>query len=506
MPGNSSANKILRSSTIIGAATMANIVVGLLRTKIAALILGPAGVGFIGLLQSLVATGSAIAGLGIANSAVRQLAESANDRHALAANRLALCSMTLFLAVVGGGAFWILRVPLARDVLSHGSASRTVGWLGLAVALTLLSNAQVGLLNGLRRIGDMARVNVFGAALGTTLGIGALALWRSDGIVAYVVSAPFAVLMVGALVLHRGTHKMAGRVRLSDVMRCSIPMIRLGFSFMIASLCITAAFLSVRAIVNRSLGAIALGHFSAAWMISMTYIGFVLQAMGTDYYPRLTAAIQDRDLVNRMVNEQSEIALLLAGPVLLAAQAGAPWLIHLLYSNKFDAAVEVLRWQIMGDVLKIASWPLAYIILSSGRGRVFVITECLGVTVYTAFVWLGIRPLGLVSTGIGFLAMYAVYLPAVYLLARRWTNFRWARRTFSAGLAIFAAVVTTGLLGLSSEWLGLSAGLPLAAIFAAYALLRLYRLGALPSRLASVQSVIGALVPFRFSRRTSDEL
>jgi PST family polysaccharide transporter len=505
MPGNSSAKQILRSSSIIGAATMANIVVGLLRTKIAALILGPAGIGFIGLLQSLVATGSAIAGLGIANSAVRQLAESANDQHALAANRQALFSTTLFLAVVGGAVFWIFRVPLARDVLGHGSAGAAVGWLGLAVAFTLQSNAQVALLNGLRRIGDIARVNVLGAALGTALGVGALALWQSDGIVAYVVSGPLAVLVVGALILRRHTRKMKSRARISAVMRCSVPMIRLGFSFMIASLCITAAFLTVRAIVNERLGATALGHFSAAWMISMTYIAFVLQAMGTDYYPRLTAAIQDHDLVNRMVNEQSEIALLLAGPVLLAVQAVAPWLIHLLYSSKFDASVAVLRWQIMGDVVKIASWPLAYIILASGRGRVFMITESLGVTVYTVFVWFGIRPLGLVSTGLGFLTMYVVYLPAVYLLARRWTNFRWVRRTFSAGLAIFGAVATTGLLGLSSEWLGLSVGLPLATIFAVYAVLRLNALGALPPRLAFIGRII-RLAPLCFGHRTSGEL
>ena len=68
--------------------------------------------------------------------------------------------------------------------------------------------------------------------------------------------------------------------------------------------------------IQQKLSAESLGYFQAAWAISMTYIGFVLSAMGTDYYPRLTQTIHDRIKVNRLVNEQTEVAILLAGPVL----------------------------------------------------------------------------------------------------------------------------------------------------------------------------------------------
>jgi len=67
----------------------------------------------------------------------------------------------------------------------------------------------------------------------------------------------------------------------------------------------------------------------------MTYLGFVLGAMATDYYPRLTAAISDTATATRLVNEQTEVALLLCAPVLLAMLGLAPWVIHLLYSAEF---------------------------------------------------------------------------------------------------------------------------------------------------------------------------
>lgn len=473
--------QILRSSSIIGGASVANIVIGLLRTKIAALLLGPAGVGFIALLQSLVSTGSAIAGLGVASSSVRQLAEAggAEDANAMDSNRQSLLYLTAALAVAGAAAFWLLRVPLAEHVLGDAALSEMVGWLGLAVAFTLLGASQVALLNGYRRIGDMARVSVFGALLGTLLGIAALVLWGKEGILPYVISAPLAAMIVGAVIVRRMPSAERVRASLAEVRRRSVPMLKLGLSFMVAGVSTTGAFLAVRAIISQRLGAVALGHFSAAWMISMTYIGFVLQAMGTDYYPRLTAAFHDRRLVNRMVNEQSDVALLLAAPVLIGMQAAAPWVIHLLYSSKFDGAVDILRWQIMGDALKILSWPLGFVIVACGKGRIFVMTETLAVAVYLAFVWGGIGPLGLVSTGVGFLVMYVVYLPVVYWIARRITGFRWNSTTSRMAIALVCAVVATGLAGRVSHWLGLACGLPLAIAAGVFALVRLSTLGAL---------------------------
>jgi len=426
---------------------------------------------------------------------VRQLAEAeARDEQArLAATRAALLWGTSALALAGAAGFWLLRQPIATYILNDPAQSRTVGWLGVAVALTIIGNSQVALLNGFRRIGDIARVSVLGALLGTILGIGALLLWGADGIVAYVVAAPLAALPIGYWLVRRLPRSAPGAATRPSVLRQLSPMLRLGLSLMIAGLLTTAMLLAVRAIVGQRLGADALGHFSAAWMISMTYITFVLQAMGTDYFPRLSAVISDHEVANRMVDEQSEVALLLAAPVLIGMQAAAPWVIHLLYSSQFAPSIEVLRWQIAGDVLKIASWPLGFILLASGSGRLFVIAEGLAAATFVGFVWLAIGRLGLVSTAAGFVAMYVLYLPFVSWLARRRTGFRWSGRLLLLFGGAFAAVTLTGLCGAWSGWLGLAVGFGLAGIFSAYALFRLDALGTFHGRLAPAARLAAAL-------------
>ncbi len=218
----------------------------------------------------------------------------------------------------------------------------------------------------------------------------------------------------------------------------------LGAAFMVASLAGMFGHLIIRALVHKQLEPAALGYFEAASTISITYIGFVLVAMGTDYYPRLTSVIRDAAAVNRLVNEQTEVALLLAGPIFLVIMGCAPLLIDLLYSDSFRPAVDVLRWQILGDIVKVASWPLSFIMLASGNGRTFMLLELFAVGVLLLLTYLGLPMYGVNATGMGYLGMYFAYLPLVYWLARRKTGFTWsttARRLLSwlmlATLALF---------------------------------------------------------------------
>lgn len=428
MSKDGSYRQILRSSSIIGGASVINIVVGLLRIKVAAVLLGPAGVGLIGLLTSLAGTASAVAGLGLNNVGTRQIAEATgrSDDIAAAAARRALFWGTLVLALLGAGVFWVLRGELATRVLGDASLSGEVGWLALAVALTVAAGSQSALLNGMRRIGDLARVSVLSALLSIVLGVGALLLWGRGGLMVFVIAGPLAGFLLGHIYVARLPKVEAPPTPLPLLARQWRIMARLGAAFMVAGLAATLGQLLVRTQVQRELGPDALGYFQAAATISMTYIGFVLGAMGADYYPRLTAAMRDPIAVNRMVNEQTEVALLLAGPVFLAMMGLAPWVIELLYARSFHPAAEVLRWMVLGDVLKVASWPLGFIILAAGDGRAYMLTESLAASLFVFLTWLGLPLLGVAATGVAFLAMYMVYLPMVYWLARRGTGFRWA--------------------------------------------------------------------------------
>ena len=468
--------QILRSSSIIGGASVINILIGLLRMKAAAVLLGPAGVGLVGLFTNLVGAAKTVAGVGVGAVGTRQIAEAAgrDDAQRILVVRRALFWLTLGLAAGGGGAFWLLRGVLAASVLDEPALASDLGWLSIAVALSIAAASQNALLNGMRRIGDIARVSVGSALLSTVLAL--LTLWQfgRGGIVFFVIAAPLASFLLGHWYVARLPSMTGGnRVLLSEMSDQWRSMLHLGMAFMVAGLAATIGQLLVRTIVQQELGANALGHFQAAWGISMTYIGFVLAAMGTDYYPRLTAVIQDHSSVNRLVNEQAEVALLLAAPVLLATLALAPWVIRLLYSSQFGEAVEVLRWQVLGDILKVASWPLGFILLAAGAGKAFIMSEWLSSAIFVLLTAILVPGLGIVATGVAFLGMYVVCFSVVYALAVRKTGFAWEPAV--KRLIVATLLAGLGIIGLARFTAASAAlvGTLAAAGFGAHALVRL---------------------------------
>jgi PST family polysaccharide transporter len=273
-------------------------------------------------------------------------------------------------------------------------------------------------------------------------------------------------------------------------------LLRLGLAMVGAGLVQQLAQLWIRIDVAKVLGAPALGQYQAAWTISMQYVAFVLGAMGTDYYPRLTGVIHDPKAAGRLVNEQAEIATLLSAPVFIAMMAVAPWVIHLLYAASFTPAIEILRWQVLGDILKVASWPLGFLILAAGDGKAFFAVETFSSLVLTGLIT-GLAPLlGLPITGIAYLAMYALYLPLVYWLARRRIGFHWSRPVLLLSITTLALCVAVDIMVSITRW-GMLAGCLAAVAFAVFSLGRIThmsnlggpvgRLGAMARRIAGGQ-------------------
>jgi PST family polysaccharide transporter len=483
-------HRILKSTSIIGGASFINIAIGVLRSKVLAVLLGPAGVGLASLYTGLIGTASTVATMGLGPVGTRQIAEacSKDDARTILVARRALFWGTMVLAGAGGLVVWSLRSVLAVHALGSATYSGAVGWLSLGVALSVAGASQGALIQGMRRIGDIARLNVYGSICSTVLGIGFLWRWGKAGLVAYILVAPLASFVIGHIYVSRLPRAGTESVTLQELTREWKMLLRLGLAMVGAALVQSMAQLWIRIYIARVLGAQSLGQFQAAWTVSMTYVTFVLGAMATDYYPRLTGLIHDPKAAGRLVNEQTEIATLLSAPVFIAMMAMAPWVIHLLYAASFTPAIEILRWQVLGDVLKVPSWPLGFLLPAAGDAIACVLTETAGWLVITGLIT-GLAPvIGLPITGIAYLAMYAFYLPLVYWLARKRIGFQWSKSVLLLSLVAFTTCVCVGAISVITRW-GMYLGCVLSVVFAVYSAGRITRM----SNLGGLAGRIGAM-------------
>ena len=402
-----------------------NIFISILRMKVLAILLGPTGIGLLSIYNSLQGMVGTAAGLGLGSSGVRQIASVKGEEQELSRVRRVLLAAHLVQGVLAMLGVWLLRAPISEWLFGDRSYVTEVGLIGLAILLTLLGTAQMALLQGMRRVGDLGRVTVLSASVGTVAGLTAVWLYGEAGLVWFVVVQPLATIVIAMRYTRRLPKPTAARPSVAEIWDVWKPMVKLGAAFMLGGLATTATLLLVRGRITHELGLEAAGQFAAAWGITMTYVGFLLGAMVADYYPRLTEVINDRAAATRLMNDQAQLGLAIGGPVLLLLIGLAPWVVTLLYSAEFSPAAELLQWQTVGNVFKLASWALAFSIVAAARSKTFFLMELSFNIVFLTVIYFLLPVLGLQVTAIAFLVGYVVYFATVNILAHTLQGFRW---------------------------------------------------------------------------------
>jgi PST family polysaccharide transporter len=429
-PAENSYSQILKSSALIGGSQVANIGIGIVRTKVMAMLLGPAGFGLFGLYGSIANLTQSIAGMGINSSGVRQIAEAvgSGDQRRTAHTTAVLRRTSVVLGLLGAA----LLLGFSRRVSSltfgtteHASA---VSLLSVAVFFSLVAGGQGALIQGMRRIADLAKMNVLGAFFGLCTSIPLIYFFREKGVVPSL-AAVAAMAILTSWWYSRKINVQATPVSLSEVRQEAAALLKLGSAFMASSLMTMGVAYFVRVTVLHKVGFEAAGLYQSAWTLGGLYVGFILQAMGADFYPRLTGIVDNHEECNRLVNEQTLIGLLLAGPGVLATLTFAPLVIALFYSAKFGSAVQVLRWICLGVTLQVVTWPMGFIIVAKGRSVIYFIAELAWTVVAVALSWICVSHFGLNGAGIAFFGSYVFHWVLIYPLAHWLTGFRWTKGT-----------------------------------------------------------------------------
>jgi PST family polysaccharide transporter len=454
--------QILKSSAIVGGSTMINIGIGILRTKAMALLLGPGGFGLFGLYGSIQNLTQSVAGMGINSSGVRQIAAAAGsgDKARIAQTAAVLRRIAVLLGLLGA----LVLVTFSRQVsqVTFGNTKHmaAVSLLSIAVFFGLVSGGQGALIQGMRRIGDLAKMNVMGAFFGLCAAVPLVYFFGQKGIVPSLIATAGMTILTSWWYSHKIEIERTS-VTLSQVRGEASELLKLGSAFMASGLMTMGTAYAVRIFLLRKVGFEATGLYQSAWTLGGLYIGFVLQAMGADFYPRLTASVDNHTEANRLVNEQTLVGLLLAGPGVLFTLTCAPLVIMLFYSAKFGAAVGVLRWVSLGAAMQVVTWPMGFVIVAKGNQKLFLFAESVWTMMAIGLAWMCVRWFGLNGAGIAFFASYIFHLFLIYPIVRRLSGFRWSQENKRTGAVFFSLItlVFVGFYALPDIWADCLGGL-----------------------------------------------
>lgn len=408
-----------------------------------AVLLGPAGMGLLGVYGSITGLVSTLAGMGITSSGVRQIAEAngTGDRVRIARTIIAVRRVSFFLGILGAVLLAGLSGIISQMTFENRDHTLALAIISLTIFFGAVSGGQSALIQGMRQIRNLAILGILGALFGTLFSIPIVYFWGMKGIPWYLVM----VSAMGILTSWWYARKIqTGKITLpwKEVWTSARPLLALGLVFMSSGLMAAATTYLIRLVVVRKLGVDAAGLYQSSWTLSSLYVGFILGAMGADFYPRLTAVAKDNEACHKMVNEQIEIGLLMAVPGVVATLAFATWVIGVFYSSKFAPAVEVLRWQTLGVFLRVISWPLGFLLLAKGAKRMYFMTEFAANLVHVLLMLGLVHLFELPGTGMAFFGLYVVYTILMFFCSLRLWGFSFSptnARYISVSCIIIAA-------------------------------------------------------------------
>jgi PST family polysaccharide transporter len=409
---------IVRASFYTAASTAARLLAGLVVIKLVAWFAGPEGVGRLGQFMSLMSLLAVLAGGGISAGIVKYVAEYRDDQQRLARLLGAALWYALGASLLMGAATLVFSQPLARWLLGDGRYTDLIRVLAVAQLGIALANYVLAVINGFMDVRRLALVQIAGSVLNVAM-VAWLAHWlQLYGALLALVLGQALWLAVGLPVWWRSPYFQRSMLRL----RFDREMIgRLaGFSVMTLTAALVSPLvnIAVRDHLAAQFGWEQVGYWQAVSKVSDAYLLFITTAINVYYLPKL-ASIEGRSLLIAEMRNAYRFLLPLVAVLALAIFIARGWVTWLLFSEGFSPANALYGPQLAGDVIKIASFILSYLMLAKAMTRLFVVSECVFAASYLGLVYLFTANFGLVGAVYAFAANYTLYLVFNVWVARR---------------------------------------------------------------------------------------
>lgn len=364
---------IAKGTAIFGGTQLASMAANIIKGKLSAHIIGAYGLGISAHLTSTFTPIQQIFTCGLNISGIQAISaiEDARERavYVKCFRRLIMLLATMATVTTLASSWWLSQ-------LTFGTTEHWTWFviIAMAVFFLMIASCETTILQGYRRIKELATCNMTAPLSGLAIAVPMYWLWGVEGI------AP-SIGVLGLLSWVVAKH-FTRRLDIEDVaqpwnetLRRGKRMLTLGASIMVST---AAGSISTYAI-NTSISTVGtetdVGFYQSSMSITLQCTAMVFAAMATDYFPHLSSIIDHRHKTKELVTKEGEITMLIIAPIILLLITLSPLAIRILLTEEFDAIIFLLRSMSVCLLARALCFPLDYICLAKGDNKFFLIVE-----------------------------------------------------------------------------------------------------------------------------------
>ncbi|WP_264529401.1 O-antigen translocase [Flavobacterium sp. N502540] len=349
--------------------------IGFITSKLMAIFIGPTGMALVGNLRNFSSSLESISTLGFTNGIVKYVAENKENkirlREIVSTVFISLLTITLVLSLVlyFFASFWnnqIFGNNFDYDIVFKAIAL-VLPWY--AISIFLLS-----LINGLGKFKLVIWLNILGNAIGLLVSIYMILNFKTLGALLSIVISPALLFFATFYFINKDFNffKII-RFRYFDV---NVLKNLSSYSLMalVSSVLGPLVYLIIRKNVIETVGLEQAGFWETIVRISNYYMMFVTTILSVYFLPKLAVAKSNQETKKifwsfyRNILPPFVIALI----VIYYTRF---FIVKLLFTDEFLPVTTLFFWQLIGDVLRAASWILGFQFFAKKITKTFIISE-----------------------------------------------------------------------------------------------------------------------------------
>lgn len=401
--------EVFKSTFLFAFVRVFQMLVGIVRNKLVAIILGPTGIGIIELYTKTTELVKKGAGLGVSQSALRDISSAkAKDNPETYHKIMVVTKSVVAFTSLFGLLVTILLSPLL-SIWTFGDHMRTIPYaiLSIVVFFSIRTEIQTSILKGVRAQRHLAISNMTGSVAGLVVSIPIYYIWGESGIVpALIINAAVAFLCTNYFV--NQIHFKHVKITWKETYITASPMIKVGVLLMAVGILDSIIAVVISSFLRSKGGLDVVGFYHAGHTLVARYIGIIASSLIMDYYPRLSAVYDNNLKVKDELNKQTKIGLLFILPLATIFVLLTPQLIELLYTKDFSSVVHFTDFAIYGAVFNILAECIMMILVAKQTAILYLlISFVVRALALPTYMFLFIQ-YGLTGLGIAYLFDYFI--------------------------------------------------------------------------------------------------
>jgi PST family polysaccharide transporter len=399
---------LIRTSLLNGIAVAVRVASALVLNKILAVYVGPAGYAVIGQFQNAVSIIVSLAGGLLTTGVTKATAQHYDDdarQHAIWQTAI---RFSMAASLLAGLVLLLMGSWLSEWLLHRADTSGVFVWLACSLPAMAANNLLLAIVNGKKEVGIYVLANIIGSFVSLlVIGLAAYNFGLYGTLVAFTINPAIVLLSTTALVARKSWFRMYflwGKMDRSSVSELS------GFALMGITSAIAGpiTYMLIRDHLTTQLGLPAAGYWQASWKISEIYLMLVTATLSVYYLPRLAEIRTAHGLKEEIVKVYRFVMPIVVLGALTIYML-RDFIIHFLFTPDFMPMRELFSWQLTGDVIKLGSWVLGYVMLGRAMVKLFIVTEIIFSISFVLLCWVLIDKFGLIGVPVGYAINYCLY-------------------------------------------------------------------------------------------------